>query len=161
MAKTYDAFDEWLSKQDEPTKSLISERFASLENTVKATRQERDILNDQLKELGSKLEKGSDAEKQVNELRNNLLLAERKTKFLENAPLQGCLRPSAAYVFAQSQELFTDDGKVDWKALRESVPELFRPADRKGNAGSGTDTIKSITPTDANTAIRAAAHKSN
>lgn len=151
-------FDEWFSKQDEATQRLINERFTRLENTVKATREERDSFSTELKELGKKLEKGSEAETKIGELSNKLSMAERKSNFLIEAGAQGCLKPNAAYSIANSESFFKEDGSTDWKRVKEFVPELFRPITGKTNAGSGTNT-NVVAPENPNDAFRATLEK--
>ena len=152
-------FDKWLATQDANTQTLIQERFKALENTVKATRTERDTLSTELKELGKKLDKGSEAEKQLSELTDKLSQAERKSSFLELAAKEGCIRPSAAYALASSESLFKEDGLPDWGKLKESVPELFRVTNTGTNAGSGTN--KPATTQNPNDVIREAAGKTH
>lgn len=151
-------YETWLETQPENVKTLLAQRFEALENTVKATRQERDTLNGELKELGKKLEKGSEAETRLSELTSRLSQAEKKATFLELAWKEGCVRPSAAYALATSENLFKEDGLPDWSKLRESVPELFRVTNTNTNAGSGTN--KPVATQSPNDVIRAAAGKS-
>lgn len=133
-----DEFELWLSKQDEPTKALLNARFEALENTVKATRKERDDFRKELKEAGLRLEKGSDAEKTISELSDKLTRTERKANFLELAHREGCSKPGVVFSFANAENLFLEDGNPDWKKIKESVPEFFKTPDLKTNAGSGT-----------------------
>jgi hypothetical protein len=155
--KEYTEFDKWLEKQDESVKALIADRFTALENTVRATREERDSFSIQLKEVGSKLEKGSEAELKIAELNNKLTQATKKATFLEMAQTAGCLRPNAAFAIATAENLFNEQGEPDFKKLKESTPELFKVANMKTNAGAGTQTA--ISTDNPNDAFRAAAHK--
>ena len=113
-------------------KSLIGERLTSLENTVRATRTERDDAK-----------KLSDA-------------ATKKATFYETAYSQNCTRPQAAYALATTENLFTQDGQPDWTRIQQALPEVFKSANGNGNAntkaGAGTQTQPKLT--DANDAFR-------
>lgn len=151
-------FDKWLESQDESTKILITERFSKLENTVRATREERDTFKKELLEISKKVTEDSEAGKQLGELRDKLEATERKANFLESAVRQGVTRPNAAYALATSENLFTDKGTPDWDRIRESIPEIFKVSNTKNNAGSGT--ANALPDRDPNTVIREAAKKS-
>ena len=149
-------FEKWLETQDEGVKTLIAERFQALENTVAAVREERNGYSKELKAVGLKLEKGSEAETLIADLNNRLSVSEQKSNFLSRAITEGCTRPSAAYSIAKSENLITD-GEVDWKKVRETVPELFKVKDTQTNAGSGTQ--KPSSGVSANDILRGLAHK--
>jgi len=136
--KDYSNYEKWFEAQPQEVKDLLTERFTALENTVKATRQERDSLSTELRELGKKAEKGSELELKLSEITSRMTQAEKKATFLEKAHKEGCLRPSAAYAIASAENMFDDQGEPDFKKLRETTPELFRVRDTKTNAGSGT-----------------------
>jgi hypothetical protein len=118
---TYDSkkFDEWFAQQGDDVKALISERFAGLENTVKATRTERDDAN------------------------SKLGITSKKANFYEEAYVQNCSRPNAAFALALTNNRFDKDGKPDWEAIKQDLPEVFTPAKQNGNtkAGAGTQSI--------------------
>lgn len=153
-----DAFDKWLETQTEEVKTLIAERFSSLENTVKATREERDTFKGELKELAKKVTDDSEAGIKISELSKKLEVSERKANFIEQAVKQGVIRPTAAYAIASTENLYDDKGNPDWNKLKESVPELFKVANTSNNAGSGTN--KAALPhRNVNEAFREAANK--
>lgn len=133
-------FDEWLNAQPEQVKSAYTAHVTGLQNTVKATREERDGLARQIKELSGKVEKGSDAEKALTEISTKLEAAERKAAFVEEAvkPEIGCGNPKAAYALAMAENLFTRAGAPDWNAIKAAAPEFFQKTTARGNAGSGT-----------------------
>lgn len=133
-------FDEWLKAQPEQVKAAYTAHVTGLQNTVKATREERDGLARQIKELSGKVEKGSETEKALSEISTKLEAAERKASFVEEAvkPEIGCSNPKAAFVIAEAQNLFTRAGAPDWAAIKAAAPELFQKSTARGNAGSGT-----------------------
>lgn len=134
-------FEVWLSAQPENVQKLYNEHVSGLQNTVKATRKERDDLKDQIKETLKQVEKGSEAEKALQENLTKLEYAERKANFLEDAirPEIGCKNPRVAFALAMAEDLFLKDGRPDWSALKQSAPELFGTNNVKSNAGKGTD----------------------
>ena len=132
-------FDTWLETQSEDVKELVNQRFEALTHTVKATREERDTLAQELKGLAKKIDENSDAGKQLGDLNARLAAAEKKATFLELATKQGVKRPTAAFAIANSENLYTEDGQPDWEKIKESVPELFTAQPTNSNAGSGTD----------------------
>jgi exonuclease VII large subunit len=145
-----DEFDNWFEAQDETVKSLIQERFSRLENTVKATRQERDTLSRELKELSKKMD--SESQQKLSELQAQLEATERKAIFFQEAYKQGVSNTHAAYSIFTAENLWDESGKPDWKRLREIAPEFFKSG-LSTNAGSGT-AVKVME--DANQAIRQA-----
>ena len=54
-------FDDWIATQEEPVKAAVTARFQALENTVKATRDERDAMTKQLRDLSKAQTEGSAA----------------------------------------------------------------------------------------------------
>lgn len=140
--QTNETFAAWLEKQDETVKRLYTEHTTGLQNAVRATRQERDDLAKQIKDLSSKAEKGSEMERSLSDLNTKLEQAERRAIFAEEAvmPEIGCSNPKAAYALALTDNLFKRDGSPDWAAIKSAAPELFGRNRTKSNAGNGTDT---------------------
>jgi hypothetical protein len=138
---TPESWDAWLQAQPDNVKSLYQTHTAGLQNTVKATRQERDDLARQIKDLLPKAEKGSELEKSLTEFSQKLDAAEKRAQFVEEAvkPEIGCRNPKAAYVLAAAENLFTRSGAPDWNAIKAAAPELFGTPSTPGNAGNGTD----------------------
>lgn len=133
-------FDEWLAAQDETTKALVAQRFTALENTVRATRTEREELARQLREATKKLQEGSEARNALEALSARLQVAETRATFYEEAakPEIGCTNARLAFLGAQEIGGIDDKGRVNWDAVRAAFPELFRPRVPPGNAGAGT-----------------------
>lgn len=135
-----ETFESWLEKQDAAVKSLYESHIAKLTNTVKATREERDALAKQIKDLLPKAEKGSELERSLTDLSSKLEQAERRAVFAEEAvkPEIGCSNPKAAYLLAQADNLFDRRGNPDWAAIRAAAPELFAKKTAKVHGGEGT-----------------------
>jgi len=136
------SFDEWIGKQTDDVKNMYQTHVTGLQNTVKATRDERDALSKQIKDLLPKAEKGSELEKSLTEFGAKLEAAERRATFAEEAgkPEIGCLNTKAAYALAVADNLFDRHGNPDWKAIKEALPEVFGKPHANGHAGAGTDT---------------------
>lgn len=141
-----ETFDSWLAKQSEETRKVVQplyqERLTALENTVKATRKERDDFSRELRTTAGKLAADSDEKKLLLEKADNYDEANRRADFYEQAPANECRNAKAAYAIAKSQDLFTKSGLPDWKQIKMEAPELFgQPTNLKPRktAGSGTD----------------------
>lgn len=136
------SFDEWLTTQDESIKGLIETRFTALENTVKATRSERDNFAAEIKRLAKTQAEGSEARKALDEMSAKLETTERRADFMEEAmrPENQCRNPRAAWLLAQAEGLFNKQGRPDWQAIRAAAPELFGTVAGNAHAGSGTGT---------------------
>jgi hypothetical protein len=140
QGETPASWDAWIGTQDETVKGLYEGHVAGLQNTVKATRKERDELKSLVEDLNKKAEKGSEFEKSLTEFTAKLEQAERRAAFVEDAvkPEIGCKNPKAAYALAMADNLFDRKGNADWSAIKAAAPELFGKPSVAGNAGSGT-----------------------
>jgi hypothetical protein len=135
-----ETFEAWVEKQPETVKKLYDTHITGLKNTVKATREERDGLSNQLKELLPKAEKGSELEKSLLDLQSKLNASDKRANFAEEAtkPEIGCSNPKAAFALANAEDLFDKRGNPDWDAIKKMAPELFGKFLPDGNAGSGS-----------------------
>ncbi len=136
-----ESFEKWLDGQDEPIKALVSKRFEALDNTVKATRDERDTFSKQLKALAKTQADGSEVKKQLDEAIKQLETTEHRASFLEEAikPEIECKNPRAAWVLAEADGLFDKKGFPDWAAIKAAAPELFGKTIANANAANGRD----------------------
>ena len=135
-------WDEYVNTLPESVQGLYNQHVTGLRNTVQATRQERDDLAKQIKDLLPKAEKGSELEKSLNEFSGKLELAERRATFFEDAarPEIGCRNPRLAWTLAQADNLFDRKGTPDWAQIKAAAPELFGAPAINANAGAGTQT---------------------
>lgn len=140
-------WEDALKNLPEPVRALYDQHVTGLRNTVQATRQERDDLAKQIRDLSAKVEKGSELERSLNDFSARLEAAERKATFLEDAtrPEIGCRNPKAAYALATAEGLFDRRGHPDWEAIKTAAPELFGAPSTQGNAGAGTGNQSSKT----------------
>ena len=137
---TPETFETWLEAQDDKVKGLIGNRFTALENTVTATRGERDTLKAEIKALAKTHAEGSETRLALDEMSAKLEKTERRADFMEEAikPEVQCRNPGAAWKIAQAGELFSKNGRPDWAAIRAEAPELFGAPTANANAGAGT-----------------------
>jgi len=152
-------WEDILGTLPETQKQLYDQHVASLKNSVQATRTERDTLAKQMKELASRAEKGSEAEKELEKLSRDLETANRRAQFAEDAvkPEIGCTNIKAAWLLAQAEDAFDKKGNPDWAIIKASAPELFMKPAQRGHAGAGTDSPPQTA--DMNAFIRRAAGK--
>jgi hypothetical protein len=135
-------FESWLKeKGGEEGQALYQQHIAGLQNTVTATRKERDDLTRRVAEIKKTL--GTDPEKaksEMDRLTTEIQDANRRIEFLEEAGKPGteCLNASAAWLVAQAGNLFRANGSPDWKAVREAAPQLFGKPALEIGAGAGT-----------------------
>lgn len=140
QGETPASWDEWFTAQPESIKVLYQQHTAGLQNTVKATRDERDTLARQIRELSAKAEKGSELERSLAEMQGSLEQANRRADFFAEAgkPEIGCRNSEAAFILASAKNLFTRNGAPDWAAIKAAAPELFGAPSVNAHAGSGT-----------------------
>jgi hypothetical protein len=133
-------WEQYLEGQPEEIKKLYGEHTTSLSNAVKATRDERDDLSRQIKDLLPKAEKGSELEASLNEALKKLEISDKRANFAEQAikPEIGCRNVKAAFALAQASDLFKKNGDPDWDAIKKEAPELFGSLIPDGDGGSGT-----------------------
>jgi len=96
-------------------------------------------LAGQLREASQQLEAGSEARAQLEALQGELEELQRQADFATEANAQSVTNVRLAYLAAQEFDTFDRRGNVQWDALKEAAPELFRTATPpRGNAGNGT-----------------------
>jgi hypothetical protein len=133
-------FDAWLGEQPDHVKKGYEGKTSGLHSALETERTQRKEFAKQLKDLTTKAEKGSEAEKALGEMSSRVEQAEHRAAFYEDAgkPEIGCTNPKAAFLVASADNLFKRSGEPDWAAIKQAAPELF--ASRKtppGNAGTG------------------------
>jgi hypothetical protein len=152
-------WDEVLKGMPEDVQKLYNDHTSGLQNTIRATRDERDTARHELAEAAKKAEKGSELEKSLNDALAKLDAAEKRATFAEQAiqPENGCNNVKAAFALAVVDDLFKKNGEPDWEAIKKAAPQLFGALVPDGNGGEGTNNDSK--PADMNARIRAAAAK--
>lgn len=133
---TWDAF---LQQQSDEVRGLFDGHVSGLKSALASERDQHKNLAKELREATEKLDKDSDARKELEGLSGRLETAERRAAFYEDAakPEIGCANAKLAWLAAQEIEAFDRRGNVNWDALKQEFPSLFQKGG-SGNAGSGT-----------------------
>lgn len=139
-ATTIESFDAWIAQQPDPVKAAYTAHTSGLKSALDAERNERKTFAKQLRDATAAAEKGSAAEKALQEMTANVEQLQRRALFAEEAtrPDVACVNVRAAYLVAQAEDLFDKSGAPDWKRIRDAAPELFARKMATANAGSGT-----------------------
>lgn len=144
-------FEDWIKGQEATIVAAYQEHTVGLQNTVKATREERDALSKQIKILTGQAAKGSELEKSLQDLQGQLESANRRAAFSEDAvkPEIGCSNPKAAFAIAQAEGLFNKNGTPDWSSIKAAAPELFvkKSLTPPGDGGEGSRTAPTTAKT--------------
>lgn len=133
-------FEVWIKDQPEAVKTLLEGQQRGVKSALDNERDARKALEKQLRDLAGKAEKGSELEKQLNELIGQQAQAEARAAFYEDAHAAGITNLKLAWIVAGSDGLIDSRGRVDFAGMKQRYPELFGAATRTapGNAGSGT-----------------------
>lgn len=142
-------FDTWLGEQPEHVRKGYEGKTQGLHSALEKERTTAKDLSKEMKRLSGLAEKGSEAQKALDEMSTRLERAERERDFIREAskPEIGCVNPDTAFLVASAKDLFKRSGEPDWAAIKAAAPELF--AGRKtppGNAGSGNGSPPAVKP---------------
>lgn len=151
-------FEAWVAGQDASVRSMLDSHTSGLKSALTSERDARAKLEKQLKDMAKSVEKGSELEKQLNDLITQHQQAQSQAEFYEAAHAQGVKNLKLAYVVATTDELVDSKGRVNFDEMKKRYPELFGglPGKPAGNAGTGTS--EKLTPNHSmNAYIRAAA----
>lgn len=148
-------FEDWIASQDETVKGLLDTHTAGLKSALEKERDRAAKLEKSLREAAKKQEAGSAAQKELEQLADNLAIAKRENAFIVAAYKAGVNDPELALLAAERAGLIHQDGTADFTRLKETYPQLFGkvPQQTAGNAGNGTGNPPT-TQKDMNAAIR-------
>ncbi len=136
-------FETWHEGLDATQQGLIAGHVTGLKTALGSERDARSKAEEGLRAVAGKLEKGSEAQKEVLRLADENATGTVKTDFYEEAHAAGVTNLKLAYAFVTMEKLFDKRGNVDFEALKKANPELFsRSKNPPGGAGDGTDTHK-------------------
>ena len=153
------SYKDWFAKQPKEVQALVTENEAGLKGALTSERETRKDLETKVRDLAKDAEKGSELEKQLTLVADDLESANSKTDFYEEAHSVGVTNLKLAWLLVESTEELRDKrGNVDFDAMKKSNPELFVKAIPKPT-GSGGEGTGSQTPgvEDMNAKIRKAA----
>lgn len=133
-------WDEYIATQSEDVKGLAEAHTTGLKSALASERGQRKGMAKELREATAKLDAGTDVAKQLGEMSSRYDLAAKKASFYEEAGQTeiGCVNPKLAFLVASADDLFSRTGDPDWRAIKESAPELFQRSTGTTNAGAGT-----------------------
>lgn len=150
------SFDEWITAQGQEVQDMFDGYVSGLRSALESERTERKTLAKQIKDLGKQAEEGSELRQQLTSLTTALESVQQRTAFYESAP-GDVANLKLAFLAASDAGMVDDDG-VDWQAMRQRFPELFKRAViPAGNAGSGAGQNGAQPQRTMNDFIRAAA----
>lgn len=134
-------FETFIAKQPDDVKALLDSHTNGLKSALETERETRKGLEKQMRDLATKAEKGSDAEKQLTALADQMATADRRASFYEEAHTAGVTNLKLAFMVATTDELFDKKGAVNFVDLKKTYPELFGAKKApSGNAAEGTET---------------------
>jgi len=136
------SYEAWVKEQPDEVKTMLSGWERGLKTALDGERDARKALEKQVRDLAGKAEKGSEAEKQLIGLADQIGEADRKTAFYETAHAAGVTNLKLAYTVAVQDEMFDKRGQVNFETMKAQYPELFGGVRKAppGNAGAGTNT---------------------
>lgn len=132
--------EKWLGTQPEHVRVALEDNVAGLKSALKSERDGNKKMSDQLKALSKTATEGSELKAQLDKLSGELADERIKNQFYLDAATAKVTNVKLAWLAAKSEELIDSRGNVDFKALRESNPELFaavKAAVPPGNQGNG------------------------
>ncbi len=151
----YDSWESVLENLDADAVELYNSNVLGLKSALASERQSHKDLSKQLKDAMGKLEKGSEAGKQVANLISQLDIANTRVSFMEESSSHNVSNPKLLWLAVSQSADPVDVSKLDWDKLRSEYPELFKAVQASANAGAGSGA--STGPFDMNAMIRQSA----
>ena len=139
-------FDTWYEGQDDTVKGLIEGHVGGLKSALGTERDARGKAEEGLLKVAGKLEKGSEAQKEVLRLADVAASANTKADFYEIAQAAGVSNLKLGYHVAVTDELIDKRGNVNFEKMKETYPELFAKAPKTPSADAGAGKGDGITP---------------
>ena len=132
-------WETWHDALPEPAKKLVSDHVSGLKTALASERDARGTAEEDLRKVAADLEKGSDAQKKVLKLADEVAAGNTKADFYEDAHKAGVSNLKLAFHVATNEDLFDKRGIVDFEKLKKDYPELFgKKKVPDGSAGDGT-----------------------
>jgi len=129
----------WHDALPKEAQALIAEREGGLKSALGTERDARQDAEKELRKAAAALEKGSEAQKQLEQSADDLAALSTKAEFYEEAHKAGVSNLKLAFHVATTEDLFDKRGAVDFDKMKEAFPELFgKKAPPRGDAGEGT-----------------------
>jgi len=133
-------WETWHDALPEPAKKLVADHVSGLKTALASERDARGTAEEDLRKVAADLEKGSDAQKKVLKLADDVAAGDRKADFYEDAHKASVTNLKLAFHIATTEDLFDKRGIVDFEKMKKDYPELFgKKKIPDGSAGDGTD----------------------
>ena len=133
-------FEAWVKEQKPEVTAMLEGHIKGLKSALDSERGSRKDLEKQLRDLAKKAEEGSDAQKKLTEMADQISTADRRVDFYEEAHKAGVANLKLAFLVATQDELFDKQGRVSFDGMKKDYPELFGATTKtRGDAGSGTE----------------------
>lgn len=135
-------FEKWFEVQPEKVKAGLEDHVAGLKTALKSERDGRTNTEKQLKALSKTAAEGSELKAQLDKAISELGDERIKNQFYLDAASAKVTNVKLAWLAAKAEDLIDSRGNVDFRALRESNPELFAPVKvpvPPGNQGNGRE----------------------
>jgi len=130
-------WETWHNALPQDVQTLIADHESGLKTALGSEREARGEAEKDLRAVAKKLEEGSEAQKEVLKLADEVAVKTAKTEFYEYAHEAGIVNLKLAYHVAVTDELFDKRGNVDFEKMKEDYPELFAKTPRKPKGGAG------------------------
>lgn len=151
-------WDEYLESLPENLRTMYDAHTQGLRTALVSERDQRKEMDKQLRDAIAGADEGSKLKTAMEGLQKQLEQAELRAEFAEESIKQNITNPSLAWLAVQQHDMFDRKGNVDWAALKERFPELFKVSLPNANAGSGTNTAN-VPQGDMNKLIRDMANR--
>jgi hypothetical protein len=133
------SFETWIEEQPDDVRTMLDGHTGSLKSALTQERESRKGLEKQLRDLAKRAEAGSDAQKGLTEMADEMSKVSQRADFYEAAHVAGVTNLKLAYLAATQDDLFGKNGQVDFAKMKTQFPELFQGTKPPlGHAGSGT-----------------------
>jgi hypothetical protein len=130
---------------DATSRDLVDGNIEGLQGALKTERDARTKAEEDLRDVADKLEKGSEAQKEVLRLADDVAANTKRADFYEDANTAGVSNIKLAFHIATTEDMFKRRGGVDFEALKKDYPELFVMKGRKAEGGAGDGTSAELT----------------
>ena len=130
-------WETWHKALPKEAQTLIADHEGGLKTALGSEREARKTAEKDLRDVAKKLEEGSDAQKEVLRLADDVAAGNTKVDFYEDAHEAGVSNIKLAYHVAVTEDLFDKRGNVDFEKMKTDFPELFAKPTRKPKGGAG------------------------
>ncbi len=133
------AWKPWHDALPKEAQELIATRESGLKTALDSERDARKDAEKDLRAVAKDLEEGSEAQKKVLTLADDVAEGTKKADFYEDAHKAGVSNLKLAFLVATDEGLFDKRGNANFDKLKEGFPELFgKKPIVDSNAGDGT-----------------------